>query len=400
MQRNRFRRSSAVSEVKPLIVVDAGIPDVRPRFEGLGRVLGLPADEIDRIALRDADAVVVRSITRVDASLLEGTKVRFVGTATSGVDHVDRAWLRRQGIRLAHARGANAESVVDYVITALLRLCARRGEPLAGRTVGIVGCGNVGGRLARRLSHLGTEVLLRDPPKERRARAAGRSVPYVSMEAILERSDIVTLHTPLTRHGRDATHHLVDEAFLEALRPGAWLVNTARGPVVDQAALLARPAGPGALVLDVWEDEPEPDPVLVSRADIATAHIAGYALDSKLEATRRIARALARHLGRALPSDSPAAEPPIPVGAPAARREDADWLDALTRLLYPIERDDLDLRRVVAAPEAERARGFEALRKGYPGRGLFRRHAVAAGEVPPHLREAVFRGLGLGPLPD
>lgn len=382
--------------MEPLIVVDAGIPGAEAHFEGLGRLRLIPADAIRTAALRDAHAVVVRSVTRMDASLLEGTPVRFAGTATSGVDHVDRVWLHRHGIRFAHARGANAESVVDYVIAALLRVAARRGEPLAGRTVGIVGCGHVGGRLARRLPPLGMPVLLRDPPKDRRRKRAGRPSPYVSLDHLLGHADILTLHTPLTRHGRDATHHLVDADLLARVRPDAWLVNTARGPVVDSRALHGAGigGGQGALILDVWEGEPLPEPDLVARADLATAHIAGYAVDSKMEATRRIAAALARHLGRPGPAAG-RREPPIPVEAPHPVEEPVAWLDALVRRMYPIERDDAALRALMTLPDAERAARFEALRRGYPERRLFRRFGIDPAAVPPGLRSAVFHGLGL-----
>jgi len=380
---------------EPLIVVDAGIPDVQRQFEGLGIVLSLPAGEIDRSALRDAHAVVVRSITRVDARLLDGTPVRFVGTATSGTDHVDRGWLRKQGISFTHARGANAESVVDYVIAALLRLSAKSGTPLAGRTAGIVGCGNVGGRLAPRLRALGLEVLLRDPPKDRRARSAHGHSPYLSMDEILSGADLLTIHTPLIGHGRDRTHHLVDHDFLVGMREGAWLVNTSRGSVIDEAALLRSDQRPGALILDVWEGEPLPDPGIVALADVATAHIAGYALDSKLEATRRMARALARNLGRPVQGWSGDRDPAIEVALPDTRADGVAWLDRLVHRIYPLGRDDAALRAVVAGPEADRAGRFEALRHGYPVRRLFSRHGAREEEVPVELRRAVFDGLGL-----
>lgn len=398
MQRKRFRHASVVKTGEPLIVVDAGIPDVRHQFEGLGRVMVLPAQEIDRSALQEAHAVIVRSITRVDASLLRETPVRFVGTATSGIDHVDRVWLRQQGIGFAHARGANAESVVDYVIASLLRVLVRREEAGKNCTVGIIGVGNVGRRLAPRLMGLGWHVLLRDPPRERRAVARSGSSPFVSMDRIFDASDIVTLHTPLIRHGRDRTHHLVDGDFLARMKDEAWLVNTARGPVVDQHALAVSPARIGALVMDVWENEPMPAPALVTRADIATAHIAGYALDSKLEATRRMARALARHFGRESTVHRKPDDPLIPVRVPESAPEDLRWVDALAQNLYSVERDDHELRRVVAGPAEDRAEGFEALRRSYGGRRLFSRFGVVPGQVPEHLHEAVFSGLGLGRL--
>nr|WP_243663590.1 4-phosphoerythronate dehydrogenase [Rhodothermus marinus] len=220
---------------RPLrIVADENIPFAREAFRGFGVVRPLPADQITPATVRNCDVLLVRSVTRVDAALLEGSRVQFVGSATSGIDHVDLAYLQKRGIAFAYAPGANADAVVEYVLAALLELAVRRNVSLRGRVVGIVGCGHIGGRLARRLPALGLEVLCCDPPL---AEQTGRT-DFVSLETILAEADIVTLHVPLTRTGPHATYHLIDAAALARLRPSAWLLNTSRGAVVDGRALL------------------------------------------------------------------------------------------------------------------------------------------------------------------
>ena len=265
------------------IVADANIPYLHDAFGPLGEVVTLPAKELGRAAVLDADLLLVRSTIRVNAALLEGSRVRFVATATIGIDHLDTAWLDGAGIRWTSAPGSNADSVVQWLAAALARV-----PDVAGRQLGIVGVGNVGGRVERLFRALDVKPpLLCDPPRARREGAAG----FVTLDEILERCDLVTLHVPLTRSGADATFHLVDA---RRLRPDAVLVNACRGEVLDTASALAV-ANP--LVLDVFEGEPTPDPRLVARALVATPHIAGHSLDGKANGTKMIYDAACAFLG-------------------------------------------------------------------------------------------------------
>src|SRR5690606_16265400 len=224
---------------RPLrVLADANVPFADEAFGRYGPVRRLPGRAITRTDAAEADVLVVRSVTPVGAALLAGTPVRFVGTATAGTDHVDEGWRREAGVAFASAPGSNAESVVEYVLAALLALAAERGEGLRGRTLGVVGAGQVGGRLIPRAEALGLRVLASDPPLAEAAGARGAAAAFVPLSQILAEADVVTLHTPLTRPlAPHPTFHLVGAAELAAMRPGAWLVNAARGAVVDGAAL-------------------------------------------------------------------------------------------------------------------------------------------------------------------
>ena len=214
---------------------------------------------------------MVRSVTKVNESLLAGKPIKFVGTATAGTDHVDEAWLKQAGIGFSAAPGCNAIAVVEYVFSSLLMLAERDGFSLYDRTVGIVGVGNVGRRLQARLEALGIKTLLCDPPRADR----GDEGDFRSLDELVQRADILTFHTPLFKDGPYKTLHLADEKLIRSLKPGAILINACRGPVVDNAlkAGIGQPLERG---IDVWE--PEPIQTLSFEVDIGTAHIAGYTL--------------------------------------------------------------------------------------------------------------------------
>jgi erythronate-4-phosphate dehydrogenase len=353
------------------IVVDSKNSFVRGSFEQLGRVDVVPTDAITREALREADAVIVRSEIRVDSRLLEGTPVRFVGTATIGTDHLDTAYLAERGIVYANAPGSNAESVAEYLAAALLALARDRKDRLAGATVGIVGFGNVGSRVARVAAGIGMRVLVNDPPLRRRT-GDGRFLP---LDSLME-ADIITLHVPLTHSGSDATYRFFDEDRLAAMKRGSILINTARGAVVHTAALkrLLRSGHLGAAVLDVWEQEPAIDVELLGLARIATPHIAGYSLEGKLNAARMIFEALRAHAGSDAVWKPPASLPSPHVTSIDGRGIAADgpaWMDEVVRRCYDIRRDSEDLQRSLLLPHPERAERFRQLRSAYPVRREF-----------------------------
>ncbi|MEI6668692.1 MAG: 4-phosphoerythronate dehydrogenase [Acidobacteriota bacterium] len=358
------------------ILADDNIPFAREAFGTLGDVRLSNGRQITRDRLLDVDLLVVRAVTPVDSALLSGTKVRFVGTATSGSDHVVGADLDRLGIAFFAALGCNANAVAEYMTAAWLTLARRRGCPLAGRSVGIIGAGHVGSLVAAKARALGMTPVLNDPPK---ARASG-SDAYRPLAELVE-CDIVTCHTPLTYGGPDATYRLLGEPFFSRMKAGAWFCNAGRGEVVDDEAL-ARACGSGRLgatILDVWDHEPAIDPEPLARADIATPHIAGYSLEGKVNGTAMVYDAACRFLDVAPAWNAAAAMPPTSprLSISAAGRDEEDVLSEVVSAVYPIARDDEALRRTVGMDSAERGRVFDQLRRSYPVRREFRQTTIA-----------------------
>nr|WP_289712265.1 4-phosphoerythronate dehydrogenase PdxB [Citrobacter amalonaticus] len=351
------RSQTGTTDVK--ILVDENMPYARELFSRLGEVKAVPGRPIPVAELDDADALMVRSVTKVNASLLEGKAIKFVGTATAGTDHVDEEWLKQAGIGFSAAPGCNAIAVVEYVFSALLMLAERDGFALRDRTVGIVGVGNVGGRLQARLEALGIRTLLCDPPRADR----GDEGDFRSLDALVQEADILTFHTPLFKEGPYKTLHLADDALISRLKPGSILINACRGAVVDNAALLARlNAGQDlSVVLDVWEGEPDLNVDLLNTIDIGTAHIAGYTLEGKARGTTQVFEAWSAFIGReqhiALDTLLPAPEfGRITLHGPL----DQPTLKRLVHLVYDVRRDDAPLRNVAGIPGE-----FDKLRKNY-----------------------------------
>lgn len=349
------------------ILADENIPLVDEFFAGFGEIRRMPGRSINRAALENVDVLLVRSVTRVDREMLEGSAVRFVGTCTIGTDHLDLDYFEQAGIEWASAPGCNARGVVDYVLGSLLALSEVRGEALARRRFGVVGAGEVGGRLLEVLRGLGWDERVCDPPRQ--VREAG---DFVSLDEILAECDVISLHTPLTLGGDWPTFHLFDQARLSRLRPGTWLINASRGAVVDNAALrdllLQRPDLEA--VLDVWEGEPQVDVALAGLCRIATPHIAGYSLDGKLRGTAQIYAALcaARGVEPAIELAQLMPGPALTELAFASSAEPAEMLATLCRAVYDPRRDDADFRRSLLGNEAQRRAGFDLLRKQYPPR--------------------------------
>ena len=349
------------------ILADENIPLVDEFFAGFGEIRRMPGRSINRAALENVDVLLVRSVTRVDREMLEGSAVRFVGTCTIGTDHLDLDYFEQAGIEWASAPGCNARGVVDYVLGSLLALSEVRGEALARRRFGVVGAGEVGGRLLEVLRGLGWDVRVCDPPRQ--VREAG---DFASLDEILAECDVISLHTPLTLGGDWPTFHLFDQARLSRLRPGTWLINASRGAVVDNAALrdllLQRPDLEA--VLDVWEGEPQVDVALAGLCRIATPHIAGYSLDGKLRGTAQIYAALcaARGVEPAIELAQLMPGPALTELAFASSADPAEMLATLCRAVYDPRRDDADFRRSLPGDEAQRRAGFDLLRKQYPPR--------------------------------
>lgn len=358
------------------ILADENIPFAREAFGTLGRVLLKHGRAITAADLADVDVLAVRSITRVDAALLAGTRVRFVGTATSGNDHLSLADLDRLGVAHYTALGCNANAVAEYMTAAWLTAARRTGRTLRGLRAGIVGVGHVGSLVAAKARALGMTPVLNDPPKRRQTGLDD----YRPLDELLD-CDIVTCHTPLTHDGPDPTFRLIGDRFLSRLKRGAWFCNAGRGEVVDEAALhRALDAGRlGACILDVWDGEPCADGRLVTRADIATPHIAGYSLEGKLNGTEMVCAAACRFYGVAPSWSAAAAAPPPDVPScdvEAAGRHDEDVLTDVVTAVYPILRDVERMRATAALEPSARGRAFDDLRKTYPARREFRHTTV------------------------
>lgn len=388
---------------RPRIVCDDAIPWLCEAFESLGTVVPMPGRSIDARAVADANILITRSVTRVDAALVHGSALELVASATAGVDHVDRAALAQRGIAFAHAPGSNARAVVEYVVTAVLQV-ASTNEPtwLTRGPIGVVGFGHVGRRLTRLLRALGLQVTVSDPALQVRL-AAGETdpgyedephlqempetEPFVALDQLLATCPIVTLHVPLVREGPFPTHHLLTAARLDALPARALVVNTSRGGVIDDAALLCWLADrAGQAVLDVWEHEPQLCWELLEQAGLhlATPHIAGYTVQGKARATAMVHAAICRHLGRTpffdldrISGGSP--REPVHLDRSVARSD----LGILANLLGRIEEldtPDRALRSLLHRPISERPTIFEDLRRGYRLRRELTSFAVMAPE--------------------
>ncbi len=349
------------------ILADENIPLVDAFFAEFGDIHRMPGRRINRAALEQTDVLLVRSVTRVDRELLEGSQVRFVGTCTIGTDHLDLDYFAEAGITWASAPGCNARGVVDYVLGSLLALAEGEGVDLSSRCYGVVGAGEVGGRLVDVLRGLGWEVKVCDPPRQTRE-ACG----FVSLDEIIETCDVISLHTPLILGGAHATFHLLDQARLERLRAGSWLINASRGAVVDNTALRNQLAQRQDIqaVLDVWEDEPQVNVELAELCWIATPHIAGYSLDGKLRGTAQIYQAFCASKGLVPKLELAALMPSAPLrGLSFADTASADELLAtVCRAVYDPRRDDAAFRRTLGGDDEQRRLGFDQLRKDYPPR--------------------------------
>jgi len=350
-----------------LIVADENIPLLDAFFAGFGDIRRVPGRSIDRTTVEQADVLLVRSVTNVNRALLEGSKVRFVGTCTIGTDHLDLDYFNEAGICWSSAPGCNARGVVDYVLGSLMTLAEIEGVDLSQRTYGVVGAGEVGGRLIKVLKGLGWNVKVCDPPRQ-----AAEGGDYVSLEQIIEQCDVISLHTPLTRSGDSATWHLFDQQRLQQLKQGAWLINAARGPVVDNVALreVLLEREDLQAVLDVWEKEPEVDPALAELCVLATPHIAGYSLDGKQRGTAQIYQAYCAFSGQPAAIQLSDLLPATWLSEVSLHGDsDPAWaLAMLCRGVYDPRRDDADFRRSLVGNVAEQRAAFDVLRKQYPVR--------------------------------
>jgi len=356
------------------LLIDREITGARELFGAFGDVRLFAGRQLGRAEIGNAAALLVRSVTRVDATLLAGTGVRFVGTATAGTDHLDLDWLCGAGITVADAAGCNAQAVAEHVVCCLYRYAARRGCDVRELRLGIVGYGHVGRALAALATRIGVPWLANDPPL---AMGAG-DVPHTDLDALLERSDVVSLHVPLTYAGAHATADLIGAAELARLRPGSLLINAARGGVVDEAALAAAVAGTRGLVaaLDCWSGEPRVARATLAASWLASPHIAGHTREARAKASLCLAAALSSWSGCAFrPTDLLAATPAalLHAGAGGAGGVLAQVhdLEAHTARMHALAVGDTQ-----GADDA-RAASFDADRREFGLRREFASHAVA-----------------------
>ena len=346
------------------ILADENIPMLEA-FEQHGQVRRVAGRSLDRAVLGDAEVLLVRSVTQVDQALLAGSQVKFVGTCTIGTDHLDLDYFAQQGIAWASAPGCNARGVVDYVLGALFALAERDGVELAQRCYGVVGAGQVGERLVQVLRGLGWQVLVCDPPRQQL-----EGGDYVALSTLLERCDVISLHTPLTAHGDDPTQHLIGAEQLAMLSTGSWLINASRGAVVDNQALkvFLQQRPDVRAVLDVWEGEPQVDVELAKLCDLATAHIAGYSLDGKIRGTAQIYQAFCQHFAIAAQTAIEFPEQTLLAVQLAGNAPVAETMATLCRAVYDPRSDDAAFRLSLSGDAAARRAAFDQLRKNYPVR--------------------------------
>ena len=326
------------------VVVESHIPHIRGLIEPFARVDYLEPGDFTPEAVRDADALIVRTRTRCNAALLDGTRVRFIGSATIGTDHIDLDYCAAHGITVRNAPGCNAPAVAQWVFAAIAAWMRQRGiTSPEGLTLGVVGVGHIGSIVARWARQLGFSVLLNDPPQENRDGSFDDI--FLPLEELQRSCDIITFHTPITRDGQWPTWHLCDQAFLDSLNHCCLLLNAARGPVADNASLLS---WHGDIALDCWENEPNISTALLDKCVVATPHIAGYSREGKQRGTAMMLEALNEFYGWDI------SIPTIASPATGAAQVTLDGIDASYDILA-------DTARLKADPT-----GFESLRNHYP----------------------------------
>ena len=370
------------------IVAGESIPFVQDAFTTLGTITMVPGRSITSANLMHTNVLLVRSITRVNEALLQGTAVEFVGSASAGVDHIDASYLDSRNIGFASSPGSNANSVAEYIITALLNLAHRQQFTLPGKTIGIVGVGHIGKLVKHKAEALGMIPILNDP-----FLAQTGEITHHSLEDTLN-CDVVTLHVPFTKEGPFPTHHLINKHTLAWLKPSTIFLNAARGEVVETQALLdaIHHKRIGPTVLDVWEHEPHINWDLFEAVTIGTPHIAGHSLDGKAAGTFMIYKALCRHLG-VEPTWAPSQSLPDPIVpsidlAPSGLT-DQECLNTIATRVYDLEADHRRMKELLSVPIEERAEMFDSLRKNYAIRREFHQTKVHVPSNRPKLNQQV-----------
>jgi erythronate-4-phosphate dehydrogenase len=351
------------------IIADDKIPFLKGALEPFAEVVYLPGKQISKEDIVDADALLIRTRTKCTEGLLEGSKITFIGTATIGFDHIDTQYCETQKIAWTNAPGCNSSSVQQYIAAALFKIAVAGNFKLREKTLGIIGVGNVGSKVEKLARAIGMNVLLNDPPRERGEGAKN----FHSLETVLSESDIITVHVPLNLLGEDFTYHLFDEDNFKKMRNGAWFINSSRGEVTDTQSLkeVLQKGGLNGAVIDVWEDEPDPDHELMGMVLIATPHIAGYSTDGKANGTAMVVNSLGKYFNLPVknwyPSNVPSPASPY-ILIDCEDKSDEEILREAVNHTYNIADDNNMLRN---SPS-----DFEKLRGDYPLRREFTSYQV------------------------
>jgi erythronate-4-phosphate dehydrogenase len=340
------------------IVADINIPAVKNAFADFGEVHTYVGRNLTNKDVKDADILLVRSVTKVNADLLNNSKVKFVGTATIGTDHIDNDYLEQNNIGFASAPASNAISAAEYVISTLLVLAKNGGFDLKDKTIGIIGHGNVGSRVVKKLQAFDINCLINDPP--------------LGLHVDVTKADIISLHVPLTKNGKYPTYRLINDIFLDKIRPDTIFINTSRGEAVDEQALLNAQQNKNlTLALDVWQNEPNISEKSLKKTIIATPHIAGYSLDGKLRGTEMLYKAACKYFNQELKWDVQTCLPKNTLESMffSSSADDMTTIRKAVLACYDVRDDDVNLRLMLKAEN--RGNYFDLLRKNYPVRREF-----------------------------
>ncbi|MCK4707192.1 MAG: 4-phosphoerythronate dehydrogenase [Gammaproteobacteria bacterium] len=362
------------------IIADENIPYAKQAFADLGKVKTLPGRNMKNSDLQKCDCLLVRSVTQVNQQLLKNTPVKFVASATIGTDHIDLDYLQQQNIGFSNAPGCNAESASEYMINALFELSQKKGFNPFELTAGIIGHGNVGSRVKKKLDILGIKTLVNDPPLQD---AGDDSVNYVSLQTILHECDFITCHVPLTRDGDYPTYHLINKAALNELLENTILFNAARGPVVDNQALsaLLNKRQDLTVFLDTWEGEPAINQKLLKQVDFATPHIAGYSVEGRLRGTQMILQAACQYFEKKSSWSMTDLLPPKQLINISTNDTASIW-PQLFKSHFSIQQDHNKLLALSELPKDQLAVEFDLLRKNYATRYEYNQFLINAPQLP------------------
>lgn len=366
----------------PTIVIDDHIPFIKGILEPFAKVIYAKGGQIDRSLAMLADGLIIRTRTRCNAALLEGTPVRFIATATIGTDHIDTGYCESNHISWHHAPGCNSSSVRQYIASTLVTLAKKQNLVLEGKKIGIIGAGHVGSKVAQLAEAFGMIPVLNDPPRERSEKTGA----FVNLEEIQKTCDFVSLNVPLTLEGPDRTYKMVDGKFFDGLGKKPFLINTSRGEIADtiavkSAILTGKIAGFAA---DVWENEPDADLELIGMADIATPHIAGYSVEGKANGTAVCVNAASRFFGFGFenwyPPLFPGPENPD-IMIDAGKKTALQIITESILSCYDVMRDDELFRQDPSQ--------FENLRNFYPVHREFGAYTLKSNPLPTHLQKSL-----------
>lgn len=354
------------------ILADENIPFAREAFSGFGTVKLISGRDITNSLLKDIDILIVRSVTKVDQSLLKGTPVKFVGTTTIGLDHVDTEFLVRNNIAFASSPGCNSNSVAEYIFAGLLKIALEKKFSLSDRSIGIIGYGNIGNKVARIAKGFGMQTLINDPPLQR---TAGQSF-FVSYKEALQ-ADIITFHVPLNMKSIDKTFHMLSDSELKEFDEQKIIINASRGSVVsndDLKSFIIK--NKNTVILDVWENEPYIDTDLFRLIKTGTPHIAGYSTEGKVNGTIMVYDTLSKFL-----NINPGWIPDLPEPVDAVfdypdSNSIEESLNQIITKIYDIENDDVKFRKIFNFKKDDQEKYFDQLRKNYPARREFSNFSI------------------------